>query len=53
MFHTREAMKKIFQIADRDKDMHLSADEVEEAREMLAGSDAQYQLMEWAQHTEL
>jgi len=53
MFHTSEAMKKIFEIADKDNDMHLSADEIEAAREMIAGSDAQYHLMEWAEHSEL
>merc|ERR1712039_670170 len=52
-FHTEEAMKKLFDIADRDSDMHVTADELSDAREQIAGSDAQYHLMEWAEHHEL
>merc|ERR1712151_795594 len=46
-FHTEEAMKKLFEIADKDNDMHISEEEVLSARELIAGSDAQYHLMEW------
>lgn len=52
-FHTEEAMKKLFELSDKDSDMHLTADELDEAREQIAGSDAQYHLMEWAEHSEL
>lgn len=52
-FHTEEAMRKLFDIADKDSDMHVSAEELDEARKRIAGSDAQYHLMEWAEHHEL
>jgi len=52
-FHTEEAMKKLFDIADKDSDMHVTAAELDAAREQIAGSDAQYHLMEWAEHFEL
>lgn len=52
-FHTEEAMKKLFELADKDSDMHVTADELDSARELIAGSDAQYHLMEWAEHSEL
>lgn len=52
-FHTEEAMKKLFELADQDNDMMVTSDELESARELIAGSDAQYHLMEWAEHVEL
>lgn len=52
-FHTEGAMKSMFETADADSDMHLSADELDNAREQIAGTDAQYHLMEWAEHHEL
>mmetsp|Transcript_6278 Transcript_6278/g.12810 ORF Transcript_6278/g.12810 Transcript_6278/m.12810 type:complete len:284 (+) Transcript_6278:89-940(+) len=52
-FHTEEAMKKLFEIADKDNDMHITADELADAREQIAVSDAQYHLIEWAEHHEL
>lgn len=52
-FHTEEAMMKLFELADKDSDMHVTADELDAAREQIAGSDAQYHLMEWAEHHEL
>lgn len=52
-FHTEQAMQKLFEIADRDGDMHVTADELDAAKEQIAGSDAQYHLMEWAEHHEL
>jgi len=52
-FHTEEAMKTLFELADRDSDMHVTAEELGSAREQIAGSDAQYHLMEWAEHYEL
>lgn len=52
-FHTEEALKKLFELADKDSDMHVSATELENAREQIAGTDAQYHLMEWAEHHEL
>lgn len=52
-FHTEEAMRKMFEMADKDHDMHITAEELSAAREQIAGSDAQYHLMEWAEHNEL
>lgn len=52
-FHTQLAMQKLFDLADKDGDMQVTADELSAAREQIAGSDAQYHLMEWAEHHEL
>jgi len=52
-FHTEEALKKMFEVADTDGDMHVTAEELEAAREQIAGSDAQYHLMEWVEHNDL
>merc|ERR1711879_578342 len=46
-FHTEEAMRRLFELSDRDSDMMVTADELDAARELIAGSDAQYHLMEW------
>jgi len=53
LFHTEAAMIKLIQIADKDGDMQATAEELENAREELANSDAQYHLIEWAEHNEL
>lgn len=52
-FHTGEAMKRLFEIADKDNDMFLTASELSAAREAIAVSDAQYHFMEWVEHYEL
>jgi Ca2+-binding EF-hand superfamily protein len=52
-FHTEEAMRNMIDAADKDHDMHLSVDEMAKAREAIAQSDAQYHLIEWAEHHEL
>jgi len=52
-FHTEQAMKKLFDIADKDNDMHVTADELAKAREQISISDAQYHLIEWSEHHEL
>jgi len=52
-YHTQEAMKKMFDMADKDNDMHVTAAELDAAREQIAGIDAQYHLMEWVEHHEL
>jgi Ca2+-binding EF-hand superfamily protein len=52
-FHTEDAMKKLFEVADKDQDMHVTSDELADAKEMIAASDAQYHLIEWAEHNEL
>lgn len=53
VFHTEEAMKKFIELADTDGDMHVTHEEMKAAREQIGGSDAQYHLMEWAEHAEL
>ena len=53
VFHTEAAMMKLLEIADKDGDMMATAEELEQAREELANSDAQYHLIEWAEHSEL
>lgn len=52
-FHTEESMKKMFEIADKDNDMHITAQELAEAISSISVSDAQYHLIEWAEHHEL
>jgi len=49
-FHTREAMRKLFDLADKDADMHVTADELALARMDISASDAQYHLIEWIEH---
>jgi len=52
-FHTEDAIKKLFDASDKDSDLHLTADELAQARDQIAASDAQYHLIEWAEHHEL
>lgn len=52
-FHTEDAMRRMFEIADKDDDLQLTAEELGNAHEEIAASDAQYHLMEWAEHHEL
>jgi Ca2+-binding EF-hand superfamily protein len=49
-FQTEEAMKSLFELADKDKDMHITAEELGAAREQIAGSEAHYPFVEWAGH---
>lgn len=52
-FHTEEALKKMIEVADKDNDLHVTAEELTAARSQIALSDAQYHLIEWAEHHEL
>jgi len=52
-FRTEEAFSHLFEHADKDSDMHVTADELVNSREKIAGSDAHYHLTEYAQHNEL
>lgn len=52
-FHTEEALNNMIDIADKDGDKQVTAEELENARHDIAGSDAQYHLLEWAEHHEL
>lgn len=52
-FHANDAMTQLFQVADADRDSHITADELVEAREQIVRSDAQPHLELWAEHHEL
>lgn len=52
-FHLADAMHKFFNIADKDNDLHVTADEFANSREALTGSDMQYHFIEWTEHHEL
>merc|ERR1719333_1048455 len=49
-FQTEEAMKLLFELADADKDMHVTAEELGAAREQIADSEAHDPLVEWVEH---
>lgn len=49
-FAAEEAMRKLFQLADKDDDIHLSTSELVEARQGMAGSNAYYHFWDWAKH---
>jgi len=53
IFHTESAMIRLLEHCDKDGDMQCTAEELENAREQVASSDAQYHLIEWAEHHEL
>lgn len=52
-FHIQEAMGRLFEIADKDADQHVTADELVAAASDIAFSDVQYNLIEWSDHHEL
>lgn len=52
-YHIELAMQKLFDIADINGDMLVTAEEFEKTREEITGNDAEYQLMEWVKHHEL
>lgn len=52
-FHTHETMQKLFELADKDNDMHITHEEFHAAREHISSSDALYHLTEWIEHHEL
>jgi Ca2+-binding EF-hand superfamily protein len=52
-FHTEQAMQRLFDLADVDSDLHVTAEELANARGMIAGSEAQYHLMDWVESQEL
>jgi len=53
LYHSNQAMKHILEIADSDKDNHLTADELEKAREQIIDSDANHHFSQWVKHSEL
>jgi len=52
-FHTDQAMEKIFEHADADSDLHITAQEFDAAKVEIADSDAQYHIRGWVEHHEL
>eukprot|EP00927_Polykrikos_kofoidii_P079604 TRINITY_DN76395_c0_g1_i1.p1 TRINITY_DN76395_c0_g1~~TRINITY_DN76395_c0_g1_i1.p1 ORF type:complete len:296 (+),score=61.84 TRINITY_DN76395_c0_g1_i1:39-926(+) len=50
LFHVREAMASLFEIADKNNDMHVTKQELSNAREALADSSAQFHLLQLAVH---
>jgi len=52
-FHTHDAMKQLFEVADQDSDHHISAEELDNARGPITGSQAASHMQEWAEHHEL
>merc|ERR1712032_27263 len=52
-FHLEEAMKSLFEMADSDSDMHVTADELDSVRQRVGDTDAHFHLVKWAEHHEL
>merc|ERR1712113_894319 len=52
-FHAIQAMHQMLEIADKDKSDHLSADELDNAKDDIWATDAHYYLKEWVEHAEL
>jgi len=52
-FQINDALKILFQAADKDGDKHLSAEELAVAREYISMTDANYHFMDWVEHSEL
>jgi len=53
-FYDHVALRRLFELADKDNDDHVSADEFNLAREHILGSDALHLLKEWSElHHEL
>lgn len=52
-FHTEESLRMLFDVADKNKDGHITIAELEESKDAISESDAQYHLMEWVEHHEL
>jgi len=49
----QEALKKLIEMSDKDKDGQVTAAELNEARDFIAESDAAWHFMEWKEHHEL
>jgi len=52
-FHTEDAMKGLFEVADEDEDKLVTASELNKARPLLANHVAIPHLQEWVEHYEL
>lgn len=52
-FHMEVAMKELYQLADKNRDHHMTADEFVAAAEHFDGLDAHSHLVEWIHHDEM
>jgi len=52
-FHTEHAMKKLYHIADKDKDHHMTVDELVSMVEHIDGHDAHPHILDWVFHEDL
>eukprot|EP00928_Gymnodinium_smaydae_P073411 TRINITY_DN56618_c0_g1_i1.p1 TRINITY_DN56618_c0_g1~~TRINITY_DN56618_c0_g1_i1.p1 ORF type:complete len:318 (+),score=90.71 TRINITY_DN56618_c0_g1_i1:51-956(+) len=52
-FHNVMSLKELLEVADADKDEHLTVDEIYDAREKIVNSEAQYSIHEWLDNLEL
>jgi len=52
-FHTETTLKKFFEAADKDGDMHMTAAELVEGAGHMETTDSQMHFMQWANHHEL
>lgn len=52
-FHTEESLLKLLAIADKDSDMHITAEELISSIEEIHLDNVKYHLMEWSHRTEL
>jgi len=52
-FYTASDMREVFEVADDNKDSHVSLEELHKHLPELAGSEAANHLNEWAEHHEL
>jgi len=51
-YQLRSAMRSLFQVADTDLNEHLTSQEMKDASKKISSTEAQYHLMEWAEHHE-
>lgn len=52
-YHTQDAMKKLLELADKDGDKQLTADELVSIEDKIEGHDAHPHLLDWVFHEEL
>jgi len=52
-FHTEHAMKKLYHVADKDKDHHMSVEEMVAMVDHIDGHDAHPHFLDWVFHDDL
>lgn len=52
-YHTSDAFRHLMELADENRDGHLTADELDEARPSIANTQATSEIMQWLEHYEL